>query len=98
MVFAGCCPGNFFSTARSPESSGSLVDNSNLIGKVYFPRLIIPMASVFVALVDFLVTLSLLAATMAWYRFPPSWQLLAFHCSSSSRSLRAWVRAYGLRR
>jgi len=75
-VFAGLLPWQFFSTALS-ESSGSLVDNSNLIGKVYFPRLIIPMASVFVALVDFLVTLSLLAATMAWYRFTPSWQLLA---------------------
>jgi lipopolysaccharide transport system permease protein len=76
MVFAGLLPWQFFSTALS-ESSGSLVDNSNLIGKVYFPRLIIHMASVFVALVDFLVTLSLLAATMAWYRFTPSWQLLA---------------------
>jgi lipopolysaccharide transport system permease protein len=75
MVFAGLLPWQFFSTALS-GSSGSLVDNSNLISKVYFPRLIIPMASVFVALVDFLVTLSLLAATMCWYGFMPGWQLL----------------------
>ena len=75
MVFAGLLPWQFFSTAVA-ESSGSLIDNSNLISKVYFPRLIVPTASVIVAFVDFLVTLSLLAATMAWYGFLPGWQIL----------------------
>jgi lipopolysaccharide transport system permease protein len=70
MVFAGLLPWQFFSTALS-ESSGSLIGNANLISKVYFPRLIVPTAAVVVAFVDFLVTLSLLAATMAWYRFVP---------------------------
>jgi len=75
MVFAGLLPWQFFSTALS-ESSGSLISDSNLISKVYFPRLIVPTAAVVVAFVDFMVTLSLLAATMAWYRFVPSWTIV----------------------
>jgi len=65
----------FFSTALL-ESSGSLIGNSNLLSKVYFPRLIIPFASVATALVDFLVTLALLAMLMAWYGIAPSWPLV----------------------
>jgi lipopolysaccharide transport system permease protein len=76
MVFAGLLPWQFFSTALS-ESSASLIGNANLISKVYFPRLIVPTASVVVAFVDFLVTFALLAATMAWYRFVPGWNILA---------------------
>lgn len=75
MVFAGLLPWQFFSTALS-ESSGSLIGNANLISKVYFPRLIVPTAAVVVAFVDFLVTLGLLAATMAWYRYVPSWTIV----------------------
>lgn len=75
MVFAGLLPWQFFSTALS-ESSGSLISDANLISKVYFPRLIVPTAAVVVAFVDFLVTLTLLAATMAWYRFAPGWTIL----------------------
>lgn len=75
MVFAGLLPWQFFSMALA-ESSGSLIGDANLISKVYFPRLIVPTAAVVVAFVDFLVTLSLLAATMAWYRFAPGWTIL----------------------
>jgi lipopolysaccharide transport system permease protein len=75
MVFAGLLPWQFFSMALT-ESSGSLIGDANLISKVYFPRLIVPTAAVVVAFVDFLVTLSLLAATMAWYRFAPGWTLV----------------------
>jgi lipopolysaccharide transport system permease protein len=46
MVLAGMLPWTFFSTALA-EASRSLVDNSNLISKVYFPRLIVPVATVF---------------------------------------------------
>ena len=74
MVFAGLLPWQFFSTALS-ESSGSIIESSNLISKVYFPRLIVPTASVCVTFVDFLVTLTLLAATMVWYGFAPSWRI-----------------------
>ena len=52
MVFAGMLPWFLFSTILS-EASSSLIGNANLIGKVYFPRLIVPTAAVVVALVDF---------------------------------------------
>jgi lipopolysaccharide transport system permease protein len=42
-----------------------------LISKVYFPRLIVPTATVIVAFVDFLITFAMLALLMAWYRFLP---------------------------
>src|SRR5947207_2598634 len=76
MVFAGMLPWTFFSTALS-DSSNSLLTNANLISKVYFPRLIVPAATVLVALVDFGITLGLLAAMMLWYGFTPTWRVLA---------------------
>jgi lipopolysaccharide transport system permease protein len=76
LVFAAVLPWQFFSTALS-ESAGSLIGNANLISKVYFPRLIIPCAAVVTSLVDFLITLGLLAVLMLWYGFMPSWQIAA---------------------
>src|SRR3954470_5864745 len=75
LVFAAMLPWQFFSTALS-ESSNSLINNANLISKVYFPRLIIPAGSVITAFVDFLITLGLMAVLMLWYRFLPDWRLL----------------------
>jgi lipopolysaccharide transport system permease protein len=75
MVFAGLLPWQFFSTALS-ESSASLIGNSNLISKVYFPRLIVPTAAVVVSFVDFLVSFAMLAGVMAWYEFVPDWKIL----------------------
>jgi len=76
LVLAAVLPWQFFSAALS-ESSGSLIGNANLISKIYFPRLIIPCAAVVTSLVDFLVTLGMLAALMAWYGVAPGWQLVA---------------------
>src|SRR5215472_14519647 len=64
MVFAGMLPWTFFSAGLS-EASGSLVGNANLISKVYFPRLIMPIASVVVVFVDFLITFVILIGMMA---------------------------------
>src|SRR5262245_3466005 len=75
MVFAGMLPWTFFSSALS-DASNSLLSGANLISKVYFPRLILPMAAVGVALVDFAVNLAMLIALMVWYRFIPGWQIL----------------------
>jgi len=75
MVFAGTLPWSFFSTALA-DASNSLVSNSNLISKVYFPRLIVPIAAVMVALVDFLVSFAILVGLMVWYQFMPSWHVL----------------------
>jgi lipopolysaccharide transport system permease protein len=75
MVFAGMLPWSFFATALS-EASMSLIGNANLISKVYFPRLIVPMAAVMVAFIDFLISLAILVALMVWYAFLPGWQVL----------------------
>jgi lipopolysaccharide transport system permease protein len=75
MVFAGMLPWTFFATGLS-EASNSLITNSNLISKVYFPRLIVPIATVVVAFVDLLISFVVLIFLMAWYRFLPGWQLL----------------------
>ena len=74
LVFAAILPWQFFSTALV-DASGSLVGNANLLSKVYFPRLIIPGAAVVTAVVDFLVTLALLAVLMAWYGMAPTGSL-----------------------
>src|SRR6266478_4843180 len=75
MVLAGILPWTFFSTGLS-EASNSLINNANLISKVYFPRLIVPTATVVVAFVDFLITFSILIVLMAWYWFLPDWRIL----------------------
>jgi lipopolysaccharide transport system permease protein len=75
MVLAGMLPWTFFSTALS-DASNSLIGNASLISKVYFPRLIIPTATVVVAFVDLAVSFGVLGVMMIWYRFVPGWQLL----------------------
>ena len=75
MVFAGMLPWTFFSTALS-EASNSLVANANLVSKVYFPRLIVPTASVVVAFIDFLISFVILVGMMLWFRFLPGPQIL----------------------
>lgn len=75
MVFAGLLPWQFFSTALS-DASQSLVSSANLISKVYFPRLIVPTATVVVAFVDFLISFVILVGMMVWYRFVPDWHIL----------------------
>jgi lipopolysaccharide transport system permease protein len=75
MVFAGMLPWYLFSSILT-EASSSIVGNANLIGKVYFPRIIIPASSGVTALVDFGINLVMLAGLMAWYAFVPSWRLL----------------------
>jgi len=74
MVYAGMLPWTLFATALS-EASHSLIANANLISKVYFPRMIIPAATLVVALVDFLISFCLLLAMMVWYQFVPGWQI-----------------------
>ena len=75
MVFAGLLPWFLLSTILS-DASNSLLGNANLIGKVYFPRIIIPSSSAVVALVDFTINLLILFGLMAWYGFMPGWQII----------------------
>jgi lipopolysaccharide transport system permease protein len=75
MVFAAMLPWTLFSNALS-ESSNSLTDNSNLISKVYFPRMIMPTATVITSFIDFLISLVILLGLMIYYRFAPGLNIL----------------------
>ena len=75
LVLTAILPWQLFSSALS-DCSTSLIGNVNLITKIYFPRLIIPLAAVLTSLVDFLITAGLLAVLMAWYGISPGWQLV----------------------
>ncbi|OKH25546.1 phosphate ABC transporter permease [Hydrococcus rivularis NIES-593] len=75
LVFSAMLPWQFFANAIS-ECSNSLIDNANLISKVYFPRLIVPTSAVMVSFVDFMISGMILLALMAWYNFIPSWRIL----------------------
>ncbi len=75
MVFTGMLPWTFFGTGLA-EAGNSLIASSNLIGKVYFPRMVVPCATLVVAFVDFLINLMMLAVMLVWYGIPPGPQLL----------------------
>lgn len=75
LVFSAMLPWQFFSNSLS-ECSNSLISNSNLISKVYFPRLIVPTSAVVVSFVDFLISGMILLGLMAWYNFVPSWRIV----------------------
>ncbi len=76
LIFAAQLPWQFFSSSLS-SSSNSLVSNTQLISKVYFPRLIIPFSAVVVSLVDFFISAAFLAALMAYYGLVPDARVLA---------------------
>lgn len=75
FLYAGLLPWQFFSEALS-RSSTSVVGSTNLITKVYFPRLIIPLSSVGACLVDFLISFAILFGLVFYYHVPFSWQWL----------------------
>jgi len=76
LVFAAMLPWQFFSNSLS-EASQSLVLNTNLISKVYFPRLIIPAGTVITSLVDLLISAALLGILLIWFHFLPDWRVLS---------------------
>lgn len=76
LVCVAMLPWQFFAAAFA-EAGNSLVTNSNLISKVYFPRLIVPTSTVVVSVVDFFISLTILAALMIWYGVAPGWRILA---------------------
>ena len=76
LVCAAILPWQFFATAFS-EAGNSLIANTNLISKIYFPRLVIPTSAVIVSFVDFLISLAILAGLMIWYGVVPEWRIVA---------------------
>jgi lipopolysaccharide transport system permease protein len=75
LVFAAMLPWYFFSSTLQ-ESSQSLINSANMISKVYFPRVIIPVSTVFVNVVDFLISLLILFLLMAFLKFTPTSKLI----------------------
>ena len=75
LVFAALLPWQFFSNAFS-EAGESIVANSSMISKVYFPRLIVPASSVIVSLVDLFISAFILAGLMLWYGYFPDERIL----------------------
>ena len=76
LVFTALLPWQLFSNAFT-EAGNSLINNSNLLSKVYFPRLVVPTSAVIVSFVDFLISGFILAGLMIWYDFVPGWRILA---------------------
>ena len=75
-IFAAMLPWQFFAASLA-SASQSLVTNSNLISKVYFPRLIVPAGAVVTSLVDFLISFTIFLLMMAWYQVWPTWRFVA---------------------
>jgi lipopolysaccharide transport system permease protein len=75
LVFSAMLPWQFFANALS-ECSNSLIGNANLISKVYFPRLIVPISAIVVSFVDFMISGIILLGLMAYYNYVPSWRIL----------------------
>lgn len=75
LVFAALLPWQFFANAFT-EAGNSLVSNANMISKVYFPRLVVPISAVIVSFVDFLISGIILVGLMLWYGFSPDWRIV----------------------
>lgn len=74
-VFSALLPWQLFSTSLT-EASNSLITNSNLVSKVYFPRMIVPLSSVVVCLIDFIISFCILVLLMVYYQYIPSSNIL----------------------
>jgi homopolymeric O-antigen transport system permease protein len=74
--FVALVPWTYFANAVT-EGTNSLVSNTNMLTKVYFPRLVLPLSAVLAKLVDFAIGMLLLFVLMAWYAVPPTWGALA---------------------
>lgn len=75
LVSAGMLPWQFFANSLS-EASNSLIANSSMLSKVYFPRIIIPISAVVVSFIDFLISFAIMIGLMVWYQFAPNWHLI----------------------
>lgn len=73
--FAALLPWTYFSNALT-EGVNSLVSEANMIRKVYFPRILLPLSSVVAKLLDFVIGSACFAVLLVVYRYPPSWQIV----------------------
>jgi len=73
--YTALLPWGLFTTALN-QASRSLTSNHNMITKIYFPRLVLPVASVLAGLVDFAIAFVILIGLMFYYKFTPAWNVL----------------------
>jgi lipopolysaccharide transport system permease protein len=100
FTYTALVPWLYFATAMT-NSSQSLVNSSNILTKVYFPRIIIPLTPVISNLVDFLIALLVLAAMMLWYHILPTWNvvfipLLVLLMILTAAGVGAWLSALSI--
>lgn len=76
FAFAALLPWSYFAQALA-KTSGSVVSSANLVTKIYFPRLLIPLAAALAPIVDLIFSFLVLLVLMGWYKVVPSWGLLA---------------------
>jgi lipopolysaccharide transport system permease protein len=76
FAFVALVPWTFFAGALN-RCIASIVGNNNIISKVYFPRLIIPLSAIFSGFLDFVISLVILLGMMVWFGFVPSWPIFA---------------------
>jgi lipopolysaccharide transport system permease protein len=101
MVFAGMLPWQFFASSMT-EASNSLITNSAMLGKIYFPRIIVPSSAVIVTFVDFLISAVLLGGMMLLYRVVPDWKivllpLFALLALLASMGIGLWLAALNVK-
>jgi lipopolysaccharide transport system permease protein len=75
FVYAGLLPWMYFASSLT-LSSQSLIGNANLVTKVYFPRLLLPLASIVTPIVDFLIAFVVLIGLGLWYHWIPTWHVV----------------------
>jgi len=94
-------PWTYMSQAMT-QSSQSLIQGQNMLGKVYFPRLIFPLTPVLAKLIDFVISFLIIACVMIYYRVVPTWNMLFFPLfivlmMSVSGGIGMWLSAMAIR-
>ncbi len=90
FAYSALLPWTLFATALT-RAAGSLVSNSALLSKVYFPRLVLPLGSVLTAVVDFAISLVVLLGLLAWYHIVPTWAALLIPVFVAYTVIASWA-------
>jgi lipopolysaccharide transport system permease protein len=101
FAYAALLPWMYFSTCLC-DASNSVLNNSGLLSKVYFPRLILPLTSAARGLIEFLIQFVVLAGLLIWYRIVPGWQCITIPvflllCPLTALSVGLWLTALNVR-
>jgi len=101
FAYTALLPWTYFSQALA-RSSSSLVSGSTLVTKIYFPRLLIPLAATLAPAVDLIFSFLLLLVMLAWFKIVPTWGLLALPlflilAVMTALSVGLWLSAFNVR-